>query len=74
MTDSPAGWLSTEEAADYLGVAPNTLRTWRFRSKVEPVGPPSYAIGASIRYRVADLDAWVATRVRGELVTAVEGR
>lgn len=52
-------WLDTEQAATYLGSTAGTLRTWRASG-----GGPRYHIihGKSVRYNVADLDAFV----RGE--------
>lgn len=52
-------WLDTEQAAAYLGSTAGTLRTWRANG-----GGPRYHVihGKSVRYNVADLDAFV----RGE--------
>lgn len=48
-------WLREQDAAIYAGVAPRTL------SKLRSVGGgPIYAkLGRSIRYAVADLEAWL---------------
>jgi excisionase family DNA binding protein len=52
----PSEWLTSAEAAAYLRVHPETLVKWRACNK----GPPFHRIGPrSIRYRRADLDAYV---------------
>lgn len=51
--------LDTEQAAVYIGVAPQTLRNWQ--SEGDPRAPRSVSYGRSLRrYLVADLDAWLA--------------
>lgn len=48
--------LTTEEAAHELGSTANTLATWRHQGK----GPKFIRIhGRMIRYRRADLIAWI---------------
>jgi len=48
--------LDTEEAAEYLGLAPETLATWRCRKTQEI---PFYKLGRRVKYLKADLDAWL---------------
>ncbi|MEU7258545.1 helix-turn-helix domain-containing protein [Streptomyces rimosus] len=50
-------FLSLKEAAEYLGLSPNTLYVWRHRRQ----GPPSFRMGARgrVMYRLEALDAWV---------------
>lgn len=49
-------WLDGEAAAGYLACSPGTLKTWRARGE----GPRYHIInGKSVRYNVADLDAFV---------------
>ena len=43
-------WLSTNEAASYLGVTPNALRILVCRGKVR-----SYKLGSRLKFRVKDL-------------------
>ncbi|WP_370615143.1 helix-turn-helix transcriptional regulator [Mumia sp. Pv 4-285] len=43
------------EAAAYLGVAVKTLYQWRCHG----IGPKSYRVGGYLRYRPAEVDAWV---------------
>jgi excisionase family DNA binding protein len=50
--------LRTAEAASYLALSPNTLRNWRSYGE----GPPALKLGGAIRYRVEDLDAWIASQ------------
>jgi hypothetical protein len=49
-------WLSPEAAANYLGSTPGTLKSWR----ADGTGPRYHLIhGKSVRYHVADLDAFI---------------
>jgi len=49
--------------ATWLGLAPKTLRAWRCKR----LGPRFLKLGparaAPVRYRVADVQAWIAARV-----------
>lgn len=51
--------MSREEAAEYLGVSPKTLATWA-TTKRYPL--PLVKVGRSVRYRVADLEAFIQSR------------
>jgi len=59
-TDTEPLW-DTEDLARYLGMPFHTVRGWRSRRPV-PVGPPFLAIGKRVRYRRADVDAWLESR------------
>lgn len=48
-------FLDTQELADYLGVPPKTVRMWRYKG----TGPRAVKLGGHLRYRVADIQAWV---------------
>lgn len=48
--------MTEREAAQYLGMAPATLRGWRCQKK----GPRYHKSGHVIRYGRSDLDAWLA--------------
>jgi len=49
-------WLTDTEAAEYLGVSPNTLRCWRSQRR----GPRYYKTSKRmVRYLAEDLDAWM---------------
>jgi hypothetical protein len=53
--------LTTDQAALYLGVAASSLRSYRSRGG----GPVATVVGRrSVRYRVADLDAWTREEAR----------
>lgn len=59
-TTSPhSSTLKTPEAAAYLNVQPATLEQWRWNGR----GPKFVKIGRSVRYRQADLDAFLEERV-----------
>lgn len=47
---------TTQEAAAYLDIKPHTLAVWRWKG----TGPAFIRVGRRIRYRQADLDAWLA--------------
>lgn len=49
--------LDSSEAAAVLGLPLATLRTWR--SRRPGYGPPAVHLGGNIRYRPADLLAWI---------------
>ena len=49
------GYLTEREAAAFLSLAPETLRTWRARR----TGPPYVKLGGrAVRYPVAGLRQW----------------
>lgn len=54
--------LSTREAADRLGIQPDTLKLWRHQGK----GPPFIKMGgapqAAVGYDPADIEAWMSER------------
>ena len=52
--------LTTEEAAEYVGTSPRTLERYRVTGE----GPRFLKVGRKVLYRLADLDAWLETRVR----------
>ena len=47
--------LSTEEVARILVVPVNTLYCWRYKG----TGPKAYRVGKHLRYRLADVLAWL---------------
>jgi predicted DNA-binding transcriptional regulator AlpA len=47
--------LSEAEVAEVLGKPPRTLRQWRYLG----AGPRYLKVGATVRYRKADLEAWL---------------
>ena len=53
-------YLSTREAAEWLGLSPRTLDRYR----VSGDGPAFHRFGGRVRYLVADLEAWASARRR----------
>lgn len=53
--------LTPQDAARYLGIAPGTLATSRLTPPRND-GPPFIRYGRAVRYRLADLDAWLDSR------------
>ncbi|AKS22939.1 MAG: Hypothetical protein C75L2_00790009 [Leptospirillum sp. Group II 'C75'] len=47
--------LSNSEAAEFLGMSPDTLPRWRWAG----IGPAYLKVGRSIKYRRADLEAFL---------------
>ena len=47
--------LDTRQAATFLNLSPNTLSRWRWSGD----GPRYVKLGRAVRYRVADLEAWL---------------
>ena len=60
-TDMQGGILTIDQAGAYLSIPKATLYTWRTRRP--GFGPPAVKLGGCLRYRRADLDAWVAEHV-----------
>jgi hypothetical protein len=56
-------WLTTKQAAKYLGYKEKTLSNWR----TEKVGPRYYGRRHLIRYRRSDLDHWLEAGQRDSL-------
>lgn len=54
-----ADMLDRQPTADYLGLSVPTLD----RKRVNGDGPPYVKIGSRVRYRRADLDAWLTKRI-----------
>jgi hypothetical protein len=60
-TTEPLFLLDERGAARFLGLQPRTLQAWRHSGG----GPPYVVISSRcIRYRIADLEAFAADRVR----------
>lgn len=58
--------LSEASAAAVLGVNPGTLAVWRCTGRYNL---PFIKIGRKVRYRRADLDAWLITRTHNNNTT-----
>lgn len=61
--------LDTRGAASYMKLSTVTLERKRIRGD----GPPYAKLFKSVRYRRADLDAWVASRLIRSTSETVEG-
>lgn len=51
--------LTRKEAAEYIGVSPETLAVWKCTGRYNL---PCVMVGRLPRYRKFDLDAWIASR------------
>ena len=51
--------VSSPEVAAYIGVQPGTLEVWRC-TKNQRI--PFLKVGRLVKYRLRDLDAWLASR------------
>ncbi len=54
--------LSRKEAAELLGIRPQTLAAWHITGKY---GLPVVKVGRSVRYRLSDLERWLESRTVG---------
>jgi excisionase family DNA binding protein len=52
--------LTDVEAAERLGTSPNTLANWRATRRVQV---PFVKIGRNVRYRAADIEAFIAAHL-----------
>lgn len=55
MPNDPEPLLSVEAVSEWLGVPRGTLLNWRYRGD----GPRSIKVGGSVRYRRADVEAYL---------------
>lgn len=56
---SPDRLLTQSQTAEYLALSERTLEGWRLRGE----GPPFVRLSRNaVRYRLRDLDAWIAAR------------
>lgn len=53
-------YMTTREAADFLGFTAGTLRVWRSQGK----GPSYYKVGNAVRYKIDDVEAWKNENVK----------
>jgi len=54
----PKRYLTTVEAAAYLGLSDKSLEHWRLNRK----GPPYIKAGGAVRYDIRKLDRWLESR------------
>lgn len=52
--------LTVTELANYLGLPVTTLYQWRYRRQ----GPPGFRVGRHLRYRWADVEAWIQRQLQ----------
>jgi excisionase family DNA binding protein len=52
----PQRLVGPDEVAVFLGVPLRTVYRWRSRRE----GPPGYRVGRHVRYRVEDVELWLA--------------
>lgn len=55
MADNNEKWINIDEAAEYLGVKPGTVRGWLRKDK----NIPAHKIGKQWKFKLSELDAWV---------------
>jgi hypothetical protein len=48
-------FMSSQETARYVGVAPQTLANWRYLGR----GPRFYRVGQLVKYDLRDVDSWL---------------
>jgi excisionase family DNA binding protein len=60
MTQSTDRLLTPAQVAERLGIAVRTLETWRYRGR----SPRYIRVGKHVRYRPADVDAFLAEHER----------
>jgi hypothetical protein len=60
----PPEWFEEDEAAAYIGMSVPFLAMGRITGDIgnRTIPPPYYKLGKRVKYRRADLDAWLAER------------
>lgn len=53
--DTDEQMISPAQLAEYLAVPVSTIYQWRYRGQ----GPPGFKLGNHVRYRWADVRAWL---------------
>ena len=57
MSENQEKWISIDEAADFLGVNPGTVRGWIRKDKEIP----AHKIGKQWKFKLSELDEWVTS-------------
>ena len=70
MSSGLSKLLTRRQAAEYLGVKPQTLAAWTCTGRY---ALPFVKVGRSVRYSLADLDRWIAARTIGNVADEGEG-
>ena len=60
MNENTKNYMSTQQAAEWLGLSPRTLDRYRVTGE----GPVFHRFGSRARYLLADLEAWASARRR----------
>lgn len=60
MNENARNYLSTRQAAEWLGLSPRTLDRYRVTGE----GPVFHRFGSRVRYLLADLEKWANSRRR----------
>lgn len=55
-----SGFMTTRQAADFLGLKRNTLEIWRLRG----TGPRFVKMGRAVRYRLADIEDYIEAQTK----------
>jgi hypothetical protein len=55
----PSAFITTTQAAAYIGSTPGVLLNWRSQRR----GPRYHGHNDFVRYRISDLDLWMSSRV-----------
>lgn len=62
--------LTTEEVAEQLGLSVKTLYQWHSQ-KPHPKGPVPIKVGKYLRWRPADVEAWIDAQAPDSNVTPI---
>lgn len=54
MAQDTERWVDVEEVADYLGVKPDTVRSW-----VKSKSMPARKIGRRWKFKISEIDDWI---------------
>jgi hypothetical protein len=54
----PSAFITTTQAAAYIGSSPGVLLNWRSQRR----GPRYHGQNDFVRYRISDLDLWMSSR------------
>lgn len=61
-------WISIDDAAEYLGVKPVTIRDWIRKGK----DIPAHKIGKQWKFKCSELDAWVKSGHSGIILLLID--
>ena len=63
MSENQEKWISIDEAADFWGVKPGTVRGWIRKDKEIP----AHKIGKQWKFKLSELDEWVTSGKSADL-------